>query len=95
MQAHVDWVLKIIGTQVTKKKRPVSSVFPDYLSVSYDYDFTNEKVKNIQQNRFQIKNTEMNMQSITKSQFAGLNDKRFYFYDGIVSMPLVILYLKS
>ena len=24
--------------------------------------------------------------SIFKSQFAGLNDKRFYFYDGIVSM---------
>ena len=50
-------------------------------------DFTNEKVKKIQQNRFQIKNTEMRTQSITKSQFAGLNDKRFYFYDGIVSMP--------
>ena len=64
-------------------------------------DFTNEKVKKIQQNRFQIKNTEMRTQSITKSQFAGLNDKRFYFYDGIISMTvlflclLVILYLKS
>ena len=50
-------------------------------------DFTNQKTKKIQQNRFQIKNTEMRMQSISKSQFAGLNDKRFYFYDGIVSMP--------
>ena len=50
-------------------------------------DFTNQKAKKIQQNRFQIKNTEMRMQSISKSQFAGLNDKRFYFYDGIVSMP--------
>ena len=29
----------------------------------------------------------MRMQSISKSQFAALNDKRFYFYDGIVSMP--------
>ena len=37
MQARVDWVLKIFGTQVTKKKRPVWPVFPDYLSVSYDY----------------------------------------------------------
>ena len=27
------------------------------------------------------------MQSISKSQFAGLNDKRFHFYDGVVSMP--------
>ena len=49
-------------------------------------DFINQKTKKIKQNRFQIKNTEMRMQSISKSQFAGLNDKRFYFYDGIVSM---------
>ena len=37
MQARVDWVLRIFGTQVIKKKRPVRPVFPDYLSVSYDY----------------------------------------------------------
>ena len=29
----------------------------------------------------------MRMQSISKSQFAGLNEKKFYFYDSIVSMP--------
>ena len=40
MQARVDWVLIIFGTQVIKKKRPVRPVFPDYLSVSYDYGFT-------------------------------------------------------
>ena len=50
-------------------------------------DFTNQKVKKIQQNKLQIKNTEVRMQSISKSQFAGLNNKRFYFYDGVVSMP--------
>ena len=49
--------------------------------------FANQKVKKIQQNRFQIKNTEMRMQSISKSQFAGLNDKRFYYHYSIVSMP--------
>ena len=38
MQARVDWVLIIFGTQVIEKKRPVRPVFPDYLSVSYDYD---------------------------------------------------------
>ena len=37
MQAAVDWILIIFGTQVIKKKRPVRPVFPDYLSVSYDY----------------------------------------------------------
>ena len=36
MQARVDWVLNIFGTQVTKENRPVRPVFPDYLSVSYD-----------------------------------------------------------
>ena len=45
MQAHVDWVLIIFGTQVIKKKRPVRPVFPDYLSVSYDYDLFNKTIK--------------------------------------------------
>ena len=40
MQARVDWVLTILGTQVIKKKRPVRPVFPDYLSVAYDYDLS-------------------------------------------------------
>ena len=37
MQARVDWILIIFGIQVIKKKRPGRPVFPDYLSVSYDY----------------------------------------------------------
>ena len=37
----MDWVLVILGTQVIKKRRPVRPVFPDYLSVSYDYDTIN------------------------------------------------------
>ena len=28
------------------------------------------------------------MRSVKKTQFAGLNDKHFYFHDGIVSLPL-------
>ena len=39
MQARVDCVLIVLRTQVIKKKRPVRSVFPHYLSVSYDYGF--------------------------------------------------------
>ena len=41
MQARVDWILIIFETQVIKKKRPVRSAFPDYLSVSYDYGIAN------------------------------------------------------
>ena len=33
----------------------------------------------------QVKNTGMKMASIKKSQFVGLNDKRYYFSDGITS----------
>ena len=40
MQGRVDWVLIIFGTQVINKKRPVRPVFPDYLSVSYVYVWT-------------------------------------------------------
>ena len=29
----------------------------------------------------------MQMVCVNKTQFAGLNDKRFYFHDGIVSLP--------
>ena len=29
----------------------------------------------------------MQVVSVNKAQFAGLNDKRFYFHNGIVSLP--------
>ena len=29
----------------------------------------------------------MQMNTVNKTQFAGLNDKRFYFHDGIISLP--------
>ena len=43
----MDWVLIIPGTQVIKKKRPARPVFPDYLSVSYDYDSTDSALDEI------------------------------------------------
>lgn len=46
----------------------------------------NEKKKLVQK-RLQVKNTEMKMTSINKVQFAGLNDKRYYFSGGIVYLP--------
>ena len=52
MQARVDWVLIIFGTQKKKKKRPVRPVFPDCLSVSYDYGFIDNK--NMQANIFRM-----------------------------------------
>ena len=44
----------------------------------------NEKQK---QNRFAIKNNQMELEESEKSKFAQINDKRYHFGDGIVSLP--------
>ena len=44
-------------------------------------------VQRIKQKRFQIKDESMQMQTIQKVQFGQLNDKRFYFSNGITSLP--------
>ena len=44
-------------------------------------------VKQIQQKSFQIINESMQMKSISKVRFGQLNDKRFYFTNGITSLP--------
>ena len=45
------------------------------------------KVEIIEQKRFQVVNESMQMKSVSKGQFGQLNDKRFYFSNGIVSLP--------
>ena len=39
------------------------------------------------QNRFAIKENEMVLKEIEKSQFSQINDKRYYFSNGIVLFP--------
>ena len=46
-----------------------------------------KKTKKLVQKRFQVKNTNIIMTTVNKVQFASLNDKRYYFSDGIVSLP--------
>ena len=41
----------------------------------------------ISQKRLQVENTNMKMKTITKCKFARINDKRYCFSDGIVSLP--------
>ena len=43
--------------------------------------------KQIVQKRLQVTNTEIKMTSVNKVKFASLNDKRYYFSNGIVSLP--------
>ena len=45
MPARLDWVLILFGTQVIKKNQPVQPMFPDYVSLSYDYDLANTDLK--------------------------------------------------
>ena len=45
------------------------------------------KPRKIEQKRIQIINDSVPRKSVKKTKFAGLNDKRFYFHDGIVSLP--------
>ena len=39
------------------------------------------------QNKFTIKNNQMILEEIEKSKFAQINNKRYYFSEGIVSLP--------
>ena len=53
---------------------------------------SNQKPKKIKQKRFQIIRSNMQMVCVNKTQFAGLNDKRFYFHDDIVLLTLDIFF---
>ena len=44
-----------------------------------------QKVEQIERKRFEVKNESMQMKSLSKVQFGQLNDKRFYFSNGIIS----------
>lgn len=52
-----------------------------------EYTEQDKKSKQFVQRRFQVKNANMQMVSVKKSQFLGLNDKKHYFSDWICSLP--------
>ena len=49
----------------------------------------------IEQKRFQIINESMQVKSVIKVQFRQLNDKRFYFSNGLISLPFGHPYLEE
>ena len=73
------------------KKSTAGMDFDSYLgSLSDLNEFSKEyikKPKKIQQKRFQIINNSMQMKGVSKVQFGKLNDKRFCFSNGIISLP--------
>ena len=60
--------------------------YSERLATFHEYCFDN-KPKKVEQKRFQVVNESMEIKSVRKTQFAGSNDKRFYFHDGIVFFP--------
>ena len=62
-------------------------MYSERLATLHEHCFP-KKIKRIEQKRFQVVNESMKMKSVNKTQFAGLNDKRYYFHNGIVSLPL-------
>ena len=56
-------------------------------SISEYFNYRVKPTKKIKQKRFQVINDSMQMCTVNKIQFGQLNDKRFYFSNGIVSLP--------
>ena len=76
------------------KKSPPGMDFDSYSTrlsdlTKYFNEFLTKpnKVEQIEQKRFQVINESMQMKSVSKAQFGQLNDKRFYFSNGIISLP--------
>ena len=65
--------------------------YSERLATLHEYCFESKpnfsKQAKVKQKRFQIINDSMQIKSVKKTQFAGLNDKRFYFHDGIFFLP--------
>ena len=60
----------------------------------FSKDFFKKPAK-IEQKIFQIINESMQMKSVSKVQFGQLNDKRFYFFNGLISLPFGRPYLED
>ena len=72
-----------------------SNRFSDLTEYSNEFLYNPNKVEQIEQKRFEVKNESMQMRSVSKVQIGQLNDKRFYFSNGTISLPYVHPYLQK
>ena len=72
-----------------------SNGLTDLTEYSNKFLTTPNKVEQMEQKRFQVINESMQMKSVSKVQFGQLNDKRFYFSNGLVSLPYGHPYLEE
>ena len=68
--------------------------YSERLATLHEYCFKS-KPKKVEQKRFQIINDSVQIKFVKKTQFAGLNNERLYFHDGIVSLPFAHLLLNK
>ena len=90
-----EYFEKFKNKDINKKHKGVRKgtrgmLFENYANqikrLRYDLDIS-PSVQRIRQKRFEVRNTDMKMTTVNKVKFARLNDKRYYFSDGIVSLP--------
>ena len=90
-----EYFEKFKNRDINKKHKGVKKgtrgmMFENYANrikrLRYDLNIS-PSVERIKQKRFEVRNTNMKMTTVNKVKFARLNDKRYYFSDGIVSLP--------
>ena len=72
-----------------------STCLSDLTKHSNEFLTKPSEVEQVEQKRLQVINESMQMKSVSKAQFGQLNDKRFYFSNGIISLPYGHPYLEK
>ena len=83
------------NTAINKKHKGIKKSTPGMNFESFasrimdvrEWCYSQKRAKTIKQTRFQLKTTDMRLIESYKTQFAGLNDKRYYLSDGVTSLP--------
>ena len=90
-----EYLEKFKNKTINKKHKGVRKgtrgmMFENYANrikrLRYDLNVP-QNVESVKQKRFEVRNNDMKMTTVNKVKFARLNDKRYYFSDGIVSLP--------
>ena len=90
-----EYFEKFKNRNINKKHKGVKKGTPGMLFENYAARIKrlrcdlnkSEPIETIRQKRLEVQNTNMKMKTVAKVKFARLNDKRYYFSDGIVSLP--------
>ena len=90
-----EYFEKFKNKDVNKKHKGVKKGTPGMMFENYAnrikrlrYDLNEQpSVERIKQKRLEVRNTNMKMTTVSKTKFVRLNNKRYYFSDGIVSLP--------